>query len=363
MDDYSTASLRASPTPSSIALLQEGPHHVGGSLPSPADGSARVPGALATTFEHVDEEVVAVEPIEPDASDAQGVYAHSLLHGMDVAAGAIGASSSTSPLPPQSSSTSPLPPQASFAQRAAYRVRLSSGRVLLAHRVLVSCGAFTNGPRQLLPEPLELLNTSTQTVQFSISEAEAARLAGMPSLILKFDHFWAYVLPPIRYPDGRLVLKLGGARVPATTSAGAMPMLDTTTGNALPAGVHPLPTPEDLIAWYRSGGDRVATDEMAELLRSIVPGISPIEITSDACANCRTATGLPYIGALRPSLYVATGGNGLAAKSSDEIGRLAALAALGSLRSEEGGTQTWDTADSNALLAREHFAPRAKRRF
>lgn len=353
MDDYSTASLRASPTPSSIASLQEGPPLSGGALPSPADGSARVPGALATTFEHVDEEVVAVEPIEPEASDAQGVYVHSLLHSMDVAAGAMGASSSTLP----------LPPQATFAQRAAYRVRLSSGRVLLAYRVLVSCGAFTNGPRQLLPEPLELLNTSTQTVHFSISEAEAARLAGMPSLVLKFDHFWAYVLPPIRYPDGRVVLKLGGARVPATTSACAMPMLDTTTGSALPAGVRPLPTPEDLIAWYRSGGDRVATNEMAELLRSIVPGISPLEITSDACANCRTATGLPYIGALRPSLYVATGGNGLAAKSSDEIGRLAALAALGSLRSSEGGIQSWDTADSNALLAREHFAPRAKRRF
>ena len=82
------------------------------------------------------------------------------------------------------------------------------------------------------------------------------------------------------------------------------------------------------------------------------------EIRSDACANCRTETGLPLVGKVRGQLYVAAGGNGLAAKSSDEIGRLAALAALGSLCCGEGSLQRWQEPDDESeLLARQRFAP------
>ena len=76
------------------------------------------------------------------------------------------------------------------------------------------------------------------------------------------------------------------------------------------------------------------------------------EDPTDACANCRTPNGLPMLGAVRPGLHVATGGNGLAAKSSDEIGRLAACAAL----SPSG----WDPGETHELLAAERFAPRLK---
>lgn len=55
--------------------------------------------------------------------------------------------------------------------------------------------------------------------------------------------------------------------------------------------------------------------------------------------------------------YVATGGNGLAAKSSDEIGRLAALAALGRLEADGEAPQEWQLPDESPLLARERFAP------
>ena len=80
--------------------------------------------------------------------------------------------------------------------------------------------------------------------------------------------------------------------------------------------------------------------------------VCPLEIRSDACANCTTPTGLPYIGPVRDGLYVATGGNGLAAKSSDEIGRLAAKAALAG-----GG---WDEEETHPLLAAARFQPRLK---
>jgi len=101
--------------------------------------------------------------------------------------------------------------------------------------------------------------------------------------------------------------------------------------------------------------------QMAEMLHSIVPGLSPLDVRSDACANCTTPTGLPYIGAVRVAthegscgLFVATGGNGLAAKSSDEIGRLAARAVL----SPSG----WADDEMHPLLQAERFQPRIRQR-
>lgn len=44
----------------------------------------------------------------------------------------------------------------------------------------------------------------------------------------------------------------------------------------------------------------------------------------DACATMVTPTFHPYIDLIEPNLGVAMGGNGWAAKSSDEIGRVAA---------------------------------------
>lgn len=162
-------------------------------------------------------------------------------------------------------------------------MRLASGVELHATRVLVACGAFTNGPSRLLPAPasardasihLALTNTTTQTVQFALGDADAARLDAMPSIICKFPSFWAYILPPIRYPDGRVVLKLGGARNGTATGAGAaigtspaIAMERTAIGTAAATtGPRPLSTPDALIQWYRSGGDPIATAEMTAML-------------------------------------------------------------------------------------------------
>lgn len=49
----------------------------------------------------------------------------------------------------------------------------------------------------------------------------------------------------------------------------------------------------------------------------------------DHCVITETPTNLPYIDTVHAQLGVAIGGNGYAAKSSDEIGRLAANMILG----------------------------------
>ena len=217
----------------------------------------------------------------------------------------------------------------------------------LARRVLVATGAFCNA-RPLLPQrggeahhKLDVAVRTTQTCHFVLSDADAARLAGMPSIIYKGETFWCYVLPPIAYPDGTTRLKLGGARQPAAGSGQPTP------------GTRELHDAAEMSAWYRSGGDTVAAAEMEAMLHELVPGLAPLRVINDACANCTTPTGQAYIGQVEARLAVAVGGNGLAAKSSDEIGRLAAGAALSD---EAGGC--WDA--SQSTLPADVFAPRVR---
>jgi sarcosine oxidase / L-pipecolate oxidase len=78
---------------------------------------------------------------------------------------------------------------------------------------------------------------------------------------------------------------------------------------------------------------------MSGFLHELIPGLAPLHVLSDACATCNTPGRRPYIGPVGPNLFVATGGNGFAAKSSDEIGRLGAVCALATDGEWEGDTE------------------------
>lgn len=59
------------------------------------------------------------------------------------------------------------------------------------------------------------------------------------------------------------------------------------------------------------------------------------EVSGDGCLTSHTPNNEPYIDLIAPGFGVALGGNGYAAKASDEIGRLAArLVLLGEWKSE-----------------------------
>jgi sarcosine oxidase len=98
--------------------------------------------------------------------------------------------------------------------------------------------------------------------------------------------------------------------------------------------------------WFRSGGDPVAADMLEHQLRQLMPRVPFQSITRDACAVSFTQTGLPYIETVSDRLTLVTGGNGAAAKSCVEIGRLGALTALG----QDITPQGYDS-DFRAVLA------------
>ena len=171
-------------------------------------------------------------------------------------------------------------------------------------RVLVACGAFTNA---LLEPPLDLRPLARTVVFFEVSEDEAARLASMPSVIFRVkDGADPYVLPPIRYPDGKIYIKIGGEPVPRD-----------------------LTSPQDMRVWFQSEGDGELKEYMARRVETLLPGLRYQNIHTEACAVTYTSTGLPYIGAINDHVTVAAGGCGAAAKSCDEIGRIAGEALLG----------------------------------
>jgi len=188
--------------------------------------------------------------------------------------------------------------ESAVAVRTVERASFTGGRVLIA------AGGFSIS-KQLLAQPLDLV-VKARTVLFAeIAEDDLPRFTGMPSLIgaaPQQDESY-YLLPPIRYPDGKVYIKIGGD----------------------PSDIN-LAGESDVRAWFRSDANHAAADHMAGLLSRAMPSFTPAALKWSPCVTTFTRHGYPYIGFTGSDrIAVLTGGNGAAAKSSDEIGRLGAL--------------------------------------
>ena len=119
----------------------------------------------------------------------------------------------------------------------------------------------------------------------------------------------AYILPPIRYPDGHRYLKIG---IGSTDDA-------------------PLATRADLTGWFRSAGSEANRRAFQAFLTALMPALARCRHWhTDSCAVTWTATGLPYLDhVLDDRIAVAVGGNGKGAKSADDWGWLAARLVMG----------------------------------
>lgn len=179
-----------------------------------------------------------------------------------------------------------------------------------ARRVLLTTGGFTQVNDLLMGHSLNLRVEARTITLARIDAAEVARLAAMPSIITDTVRTPAlpsiYVLPPIQYPDGHWYIKLGGYRLPRIL-------------------LHELP---EFHAWFGQQGNEEEDNLQREALLDLIPDLRVEGWERKACVITYTAHGYPYIDALLPGkLYVGVGGNGAAAKSSNEIGRIAALLA------------------------------------
>lgn len=182
-------------------------------------------------------------------------------------------------------------------------VRTAEGDTFTAEKALLATGGFSIA-QNLLSAPLQLKVRGRTIAFFEVSEADAAALAAMPSLIVKSpdDVDSIYMLPPIRYPDGRFYVKIGG---------------DPDDFD--------LERESDVRAWFRTDGREPVGAHLARIVETLLPGLKALSFSTGSCVTSYTPTSYPMIAyTASPQIAVVTGGNGMAAKSSDEIGRLGA---------------------------------------
>ena len=186
-----------------------------------------------------------------------------------------------------------------------------------AARILLATGAFGS---ELFDWKLDVERRARTIVM--------ARLADdgrIPSLILDQppddrveELYW---VPPVEYPDGSVRIKIGGN------------LTETI-----------LLEPGDLTEWFHGDGDPTEIDCLTNNLRALLPDASLGDIVTAPCVITGTRTGMPFIGMVEDGIGVALAGNGSAAKSSDELGRLGA-----SLFNDAG----WDSELDPALFRPE----------
>ncbi|AHG46146.1 N-methyl-L-tryptophan oxidase [Rhizobium leguminosarum bv. trifolii CB782] len=192
-------------------------------------------------------------------------------------------------------------------------VRTAGGRSYRGEKVLLAAGGFSIA-QNLLARPVAMTVYGRTVTLFEVSETDAARLAAMPSLILDVPGIHIYLLPPIRYPDGKYYLKIGGDPD------------DLALGDEM-----------EMRAWFRTEGRETVRAYLERIVEALVPDMAPLSISTAACVVSQTQSGYPMIGyTSSPGIAVLTGCAGTSAKSSDEIGRLGAELLLAGRISEQG---------------------------
>lgn len=201
-----------------------------------------------------------------------------------------------------------------------WEVRTEGGRVVRGRRVLVAVGgssALRPLFRHVSPGRLPDLQLRTQTVAFlKVAEEEAHRLRDLPTFFTNQsfeDMDGGYVLPPIKYPDGNWYLKMGHNRRHEDDL-----------------------NPNEVTEWYiHRRGNSECIQKLGRFMQHLMPDVKSQGLSGDGCLTSHTPNQEPYIDLIAEGFGVALGGNRWAAKSSDEIGRLAArLVVLGEWLSE-----------------------------
>ncbi len=186
-------------------------------------------------------------------------------------------------------------------------IHTREGSVLLARKVLLTAGGYSN---ILLRRKLDLPTKSHTILLAELPPAEIERLRGMPSIISSFYHPEVeslYMLPPVLYPDGKTYIKLG-------PSGRDEQFFDAAEND------------RELLPWFQSAGNPLTAADLKTALHRMIPDLRVLSYQTVPCLITYSLHGNPYIDALDAGrLYVTTAGNGMGAKSSDEIGRIGAL--------------------------------------
>ena len=117
---------------------------------------------------------------------------------------------------------------------------------------------------------------------------------------------YTYILPPIKYPNGKKYLKFGAHDLNQT-----------------------LQSHKQVTNHYRLGPDPAHVRKLVSEASRILPGLAIKAVRGDSCVTSNTPGKVaPYLDIAMEGLVVACGGCGNGAMCSDEIGRVAACLAV-----------------------------------
>ena len=157
----------------------------------------------------------------------------------------------------------------------------------------------------IIPKKISIEVAEHTIVLGEVSKNTFNILSKMPCVIYhKTDDIYGsvYILPPIKYPEGRIWIKIGQSRG------------------------YVMNQPEkNLIPWFQGKGDTEISKWLHQELFNILPDTKLLSTKTASCVTTKSKSGFQFIDKFRDTeIYCCLVGDGQAAKSADEIGRIAA---------------------------------------
>jgi sarcosine oxidase len=183
-----------------------------------------------------------------------------------------------------------------------WQAQLRTGQSVVADRVVVAVGAYTNVSGLLAPHVPGVVDMAVMGCTVVLLEVDGPDAADFPGYMYSSHHYGGgLVTPPRQYPDGRWYLKCASGELVE----------------------HPLTSSEEIDDWVRSPGSASEVKWFQEYVAEVLPEVVVLSALAKPCLPTFNSSGLPFIEELADGLVLATEGE-RGVMMSDEIGRLAA---------------------------------------
>ena len=185
---------------------------------------------------------------------------------------------------------------------------VTSKSVFRCKKCIFSTGAFANIDN-IMPRKIQYAVIPHTTVLAEIKSTQLDEIKNMPTMSYRTGddaYKFIYLLPPVKYPNGKHYIKIGHA-----------------IGDEMP-----IKDKKSIQDWFHSNGDNEKIPWLKEKLITLLPDIKFEKFSSHACITTTSPNTHNYIDQFtEKGFYALLPGGTHSAKSSDEMGRIMSVLA------------------------------------